>query len=122
MTFTDCGAFVKKEWAPLAFANGVEWAEQRRGHKDRFDCLYNRGMANKALWHAGAVLCTFFPALSAFVLDPDYRKLRPPPKVLLPDVYVPLKKARVAEPQPPTTPYPRGTFYHGDPQEPPVTP
>lgn len=122
MNFTDCGTFVRKEWAPLAFANGVEWSEQRREQKDRFDCLYNRGVANKALWYMGAVLCTFFPALYTFVLDPDYRKVRPPSRVLLPDVYVPLKKARVAEPEPPTTPYPYTSSYRGDPQEPPVTP
>lgn len=55
MTYTDHGTRCPHEWMPLAFANGVEWATLRKGHKDRWDNLYRRGLLQKALWFAGAL-------------------------------------------------------------------
>lgn len=54
MLFTDEGTKVPSQVYPLAFANGVEWSSRRRGHTDRFDCLYRKGVVNKTLWYLGA--------------------------------------------------------------------
>jgi len=57
MNYTDMGTKVKREWMPLAMANGVEWMQLRREHRDRFCNLYrNRLSLNAALWYAGAIL------------------------------------------------------------------
>ena len=55
MLYTDNGTKVTWEWCPLAVANGLEWSRERKGMADRFDCLYRRGLANKLLWHVGAL-------------------------------------------------------------------
>ncbi|MFA5898022.1 MAG: hypothetical protein WC829_02795 [Hyphomicrobium sp.] len=104
MTFTDCGTFVRPESVPLAMANGMEWAKQRKGQSDRLDCLYNRGLLNKALWYSGVVLAVLFPVMIDGILIPDWKKMSPGPKVLLPRIPVPLKKARVGECQTTTGP------------------
>ena len=59
MLFTDQGTKVNWQWCPLAFANGLEWSRQRRGFRDRFDCLYQWGLTNKLLWYCGALTAVF---------------------------------------------------------------
>lgn len=59
MTYTDDGTKVPYDWMPQAMANGIEWATLRKSHKDRFDCLYRRGLRSKALWYLGAFSTLF---------------------------------------------------------------
>lgn len=58
MIYTDNGTKVQgSDATPLAFANGVEWATDRRGYKDRFDNLYRfrRAPISSILWMLGAL-------------------------------------------------------------------
>ena len=56
MLHTMTGLRVPFEWMPLAMANGIEWADDRRGKRDRFDCLYRRNWSvNGLLWYMGAI-------------------------------------------------------------------
>jgi len=61
MTYTDCGRRVPWDSIPQAFANGVEWAVQREGHKDRLNNLYRfrRAPVSWALWHMGSLFGFF---------------------------------------------------------------
>lgn len=56
MTYTDCGTKVRYEWMPLSMANGIEWGQLRKGQKDRFDCLYRKGIKNKIFWYLGNLM------------------------------------------------------------------
>ena len=56
MNYTDNGTKVKREWMPLAMANGVEWMQLRRDYGDKFSCLYrNRASLNALMWYFGAL-------------------------------------------------------------------
>ena len=62
MTFTDSGNKVKKDWIPLAMANGVEWSIERKGFADRFNNLYRFGYTpiSWLLWYVGALIGKYF--------------------------------------------------------------
>lgn len=60
MIYTDTGKIVTQDFIPLAMANGIEWSNERKGFKDRFNNLYRHGFLNRVLWFIGAVIGLFY--------------------------------------------------------------